>query len=529
MKRKLKKLAALALAGCMALSVTAYAEEKTPDPAISEGKTLIVGLQGDPASFNPTAAPDDWGYYVAENMFSRLVKLNWKGETLPDLAESWEIAEDGLTVTFHLHEDAKWSDGEPVTAADVKWTFDKIVEDQAYLVSYLGSVESIEAADDYTVVFHMSAPDAALLSNISFLGAFILPQHVYEGQDWMTCEAATSAPVTSGPFMLEDYQQGVAVTLTANKEFYDGAPAYDKLVYQIIPDGNTAVQAYNNGELDVLGIMAPASQIGALESDPGNVVVYNANFGRYYYGFNVKSEALSDVKVREAITMAVDRQEIVDKAFGAAGQLAQGYYTPAVEWAYNADAQIPAFDQEKAVALLEEAGLTKDSDGNYLTLSIATFNLEPFTNIAQIMQANLAEIGVKLDINTMEAAAYMEISAEEDAYDLFAMGGQVGPDPSMFYHRIGTNGTMNFSHYSNGEVDAMFEEAAGMTDQGERGELYKKIQEICAEEYLIVPLSEDIGINVYKTYLIGLPYDKAVNTAAQTEMTRVMFTEEPQY
>jgi peptide/nickel transport system substrate-binding protein len=529
MKLKLKKLAALALAGCMVCSMTAFAEEKTPDPAISEGKTVIVGLQGDPASFNPTAAPDDWGYYVAENLFSRLVKLNSSGEALPDLAESWDISEDGLTVTFHLHEDAVWSDGEPVTSADVKWTFDKIIEEQAYLVSYLGSVESIEAVDDATVVFHMITPDAALLSNISFLGSFILPEHVYEGQDWLTCEAATTSPVTSGPFTLEDYQQGVSVTLAANENYYGGAPAYEKLIYQIIPDGNTAVQAYNNGELDILGIMAPASQIEDLENDPSNVVVRNSNFGRYYYGFNVKSEALSDVRVREAITKAVNREEIVEKAFGASGQLAEGYYTPAVEWAYNEDAVIPDFDQEGAVELLEEAGLTKDSDGNYLTLSMATFNLDPFTNIAQIMQANLAEIGVKLEINTMEAAAFMEIGADESAYDLFAMGGQVGPDPSMFYHRIGTDGMMNFSHYSNEEVDAMFEEAAALTDQEERGELYKKIQEICAEDFIFVPLSEDIGINVYKSYLTGLPYDTSISKAAQTEMTYVMFTEEPQY
>lgn len=527
MKKKFKKLAALALAGCMAFSATAFAEE--PDPSISEGKTVIVGLQGDPASFNPTAMPDDWGYYVAENMFSRLTKLNWNGEAIPDLAESWEVSEDGLTVTFHLHQDAKWSDGEPVTSADVKWTFDKIVADQAYLSSYLGSVESIEAVDDYTVVFHMTSPDAALFSNIAFLGSFIMPEHVYEGQDWMTCEAATTSPVTSGPFSLEEYQQGVSVTLAANKEYYGGAPAYDKLIYQIIPDGNTAVQAYNNGELDILGIMAPASQIPALESAQDSVVVRNMNFGRYYFGFNVKSDALADVKVREAITLAVNREEIVEKAFGSSGQLAEGYYTPAVEWAYNADAKIPEFDPARAQELLEEAGLTKDSDGYYLTLSIATFNLEPFTNIAQIMQANLEEIGVKLNINTMEAAAYMEVSADEKGYDLFAMGGQVGPDPSMFYHRIGTNGSMNFSHYSNAEVDAMFDEAAVLTDQTARGDLYKKIQDVCAEEFLIVPISEDIGINVYKSYLTNLPYDTAIAKAAQTEMTYVMFTEEPQY
>ena len=319
------------------------------------------------------------------------------------------------------------------------------------------------------------------------------------------------------------------MTLAANPNYYDGAPAYDKLIYQIIPDSNTAVQAYNNGELDILGIMAPASAIEDLKNDPNSTVVTNSNFGRYYYGYNVKSEKLSDVKVREALTLAVNREEIVDKAFGASGKLAEGYYTPAVEWAYNADAKIPDYDKEKEESLLQEAGLEKDSDGNYLELSIATFNMEPFTNIAQIMQANLAEIGVKLDINTMEAAAFMEIGSDESAYDLYAMGGQVGPDPSMFYHRIGTDGMMNFSHYSNEKVDEMFTEAASLTDQDERGAIYKQIQEICAEDFIFVPLSEDISINVYKNYLTGLPYDTATDTAAQTELSKVMFTAEPQY
>lgn len=273
--------------------------------------------------------------------------------------------------------------------------------------------------------------------------------------------------------------------------------------------------------------MAPAAQVPTLESTEGVVVTRSPNFGRYYYGFNVQSEALSDVKVREALTLAIDRQEIVDKAFGETGELAQGYYTPAVEWAFNADAAIPDYDPEKAVSLLEEAGLTKDSDGNYLTVSMATFNLDPFTNVAQIMQANLKEVGVNLVINTMDAGAFMELGYSHEGYDMFAMGGQVGPDPSMFFHRIGTGGVMNFANYSNPEVDEMFAEAASLNDQEARGELYKKIQEYCAQDFIIVPFSEDISVNMYKDYLTGLPYDTAAEQASQLEMTYVTFTREP--
>lgn len=523
-KKLLVSILSAAVAASMAIGGSVLAEEAED---FSAGQTVIVGLQGDPTSFNQVGSPDDWGYVVSENLFSRLVKLNWNGEAIPDLAESWDVSDDGMTYTFHLYQNALWHDGEAVTSADVLWTFQKIMDESAYLSSYLGSVESFEAPDDYTVVFHMTTPDAALLSNISFLGASILPEHVYEGQDWLSCDAATKAPVGSGPFKLVDYQQGVSITLEANQDFYGEVPAYDKLIYQIIPDGNTAVQAFNNGELDVLGIMAPAAQVPSLESTEGTVVVRNANFGRYYFGYNFNSEAFSDVKVREAVTMAVNRQEVVDKAFGATGELAQGYYTPAVDWAYNADAAIPEYNKEKAAELLEEAGLTKDSDGNYLTVTMATFNLDPFTNIAQIMQANLKEVGINLVINTMDQGAFMELGTSGEGYDMYAMGGQVGPDPSMFFHRIGTGGMMNFSKYSNEEVDSLFAEAAGMTDQEKRGECYKKIQEICAEDFIIVPLSEDIGINVYKDYLTNLPYDTAIEKAAQTEMTYVTFTRDP--
>lgn len=500
------------------------ATESTVDSA---SKTLIVGLQGDPSSFNPDGTPDDWEFFVCENLYSRLVKLNWKGECVPDLAESWDISDDGLTYTFHLADGVKWHDGEDCTSADVKWTFDTIMNESGYLISYLGNVKSIDAPDATTVVFNLNAPDASLLTNLSFLGSFILPQHLYDGQDWLTCEAATSAPVGTGPFKFSDYQQGVNITLEANPDYFNGAPQVGKLVYQIIPDSNTAVQAYNNGELDILGVMVPSAQVDALESDENTKVVYNANFGRYYYGFNFNSEALQSKEVREAITIGINRQEIVDKAYGKTGKLAEGYYTPAVDWAFNADAKIPDFDKEKAEQLLQQAGLTKNSDGYYLTLSIATFNLDPFTNVATIMQANLKEIGIDLQINTMEAAAFMQLGMSGEGYDLYAMGGQVGPDPSSFYHRIATDGMMNFSHYSNAEVDDSFAQASGIMDQTERGDLYKKIQEYCAEDFIIVPFSEDNAVNVYKSYLSGLPYDENVDSCSMDEMSKVSFNAEP--
>ena len=490
-------------------------------------KTLIVGLQGDPSSFNPDAMPDDWGFYVAENLYSRLVKINFNNEIIPDLAKSWEISKDGKAYTFHLNSGVKWHDGQPCTSDDVKWTYDTIVAKKGYLSSYLQNLDKITCPDANTVVFNLKAPDATVLSTVSFLGAFILPKHLYENTDWTTAAPATTKPVGTGPYKFVDYQKGVSIKMDANADYFGGAPKIGHLAYKIIPDANTAIQSLNNGELDVLGVMPPAAQVATLAKTSGVKVVKNATSGRFYFGFNMRTEPFSNKAVRQAVSMAVNRSEVVDKAFMEAGKLAEGFYTPSIPWAFNADAKIPDYNLDAAKKLMESSGLKKDGDGNYATVTLATFNLDPFTNIATILQAQLKQIGIKVKINTLEASAFMQLGSSGKGYDMYAMGGSVGPDPSNFAPRITKGGFMNFSGYYNPEVEKLFAQGAVTTDQTARGTIYKNIQKLVADEVPFIPLSEDITVNVYKDYLSGMPYDESIKNTSFDEFTYVTFNKEP--
>ncbi len=489
-------------------------------------KTLIVGLQGDPLSFNQDAAPDDCGYTVAENLFSRLVKINNNNEIIPDLAKSWDVSKDAKTYTFHLNSNVKWHDGQAFSSDDVKWTYDTIVSKKGYLSSYLQNLDKITCPDANTVVFHMKEPDATLLSSVSYIGSFILPKHIYQDTDWTTAPAATQKPVGTGPFKFSEYQKGVSVKMDANSDYFSGAPKIGHLAYTIIPDANTAIQAFNNGELDVLGVIPPPAQVGTLMKTSGTKVVKSNTFGRYYFGFNMRQAPFNKKEIRQAVAMAVNRDEIISKAFMESGKLAEGFYTPTIPWAFNKDSKIPSYDVAAAKKLMENSGLTKDKDGNYLTITFAVLNVDPFPNIASIIQANLKEIGIKVQINTVDVSVYTQMVTSGKGYDLFAAGGALGPDPSNLSHRIVTGGMLNLSGYSNPEIDKLFAKGAVTMDQTARGEIYKNIQKIAADDLPYISLSEVISIDAYKDYLSGMPYDESMQKASYNEMTYVTFNKD---
>ncbi len=233
--------------------------------------TVIVKHTGDPMSWCPSTTADDNAYALCQNMFHRLTKLDTSKKAIPDAAESWETSEDGLTITFHLRQDLKWSDGEPLTAEDVVYTFDTIKNTPAYYLSAnLQNVESFEAPDDYTVVFNMVQPDMSIVSVIGWYAGFILPEHIYnvEGVEWGDNEAAQlmGTPVTSGPYRLGEYRQGQSITLVANEEYYH-VPAIKNLVYSIISDDSTSVQALINAEVDYLQTI-PTANVAQLQAEP---------------------------------------------------------------------------------------------------------------------------------------------------------------------------------------------------------------------------------------------------------------------
>lgn len=494
-------------------AATTAPAEPTTAPVAAEPKVLVVRTYGDPQSFNPDNAGDDAAYGPNQNIYSRLVKLDASKAIIPDLASSWDFSEDGRTITFHLVQNATWHDGVPVTAADVKYTFEYIKATDTYFFNgYMQNVTSIETPDDYTVVFTLAEPNVALIGYLGWYGTFIVPQHIYDnGQTWDE-NTAFMSPIGSGPFSFSEFVQGEKIVLNANPNYFGGAPKVDQVIYRVIPDDSTAVQALVNGEIDVLESV-PAAEAANLLQNPDVRMVLNTYPSPMYVAFNFKYEPLQDVNLRTAIAMAINKQEISDKVFLGQQTPENDMYPSSIGWATNNVDTAPLFNPEGARALLESSGYTLDADGYYVRgLTLDIFEGYGFPESGQIIQSNLKDIGVEVILNVMEYNAWNAKVVTNHDYILELQGGYQGPDPAALGSRVMTGAIMNQSQYSNPEVDALFEEGNRTGDQTTRAEIYKHIQAILAKDLPLVPIVSWAAYDANRVNVINLPIDMSGKT-----------------
>lgn len=505
MKHSFPLVIAVVLAFSLVLTACSNPQENG-DTVESAKTTLVVSHFENPGSFNPCWKSDDPAYAINQNIFNKLVTLNADFEIRPDLATEWTISEDGLTYTFKLADNVTWHDGEPFTSADVKWTLDAIREYKGRMYIEFGNIDYVECPDDYTVILHMSQPDAALLGFLSWYACFIMPKHIYEGTDWTT-NPANQSPIGTGPFKFVSWEQGESVELEANEEYFKGAPYIKRLIFKIIPDENSALQAFKNGEVDIIGGGIPYSEVKNLQEDPRATVILKEYPSRYYLGFNFKNEILQDHRVREAIARAIDRSEILEKAFHGIGHEAWGFYTPVISWAYNDQDLAPEFDLEKANDLLDEAGYKPEANGVRLKFDFVHFPGTDVADTATILKEQLKKIGVELNLVQLEMAAWVPRIRQEMNFDITMTNGFHGPDPHNLYGRIATDGGNRVSGtYSNKQLDQILLDAVRETNQEERGKLYKQAQKIMAEDLPIVPLIDIISPVVYASDIVGHPF-----------------------
>lgn len=472
------------------------------------GGTFIIRTVGDPMSFNPVMNADDNGYPIFQNMFLRLCALDaGKQNLVPEAAKEWSYNDDATELTFILRDDIKWTDGEKLTSEDVKYTFDTIkVNPSYYFSSNMQNVASIETPDEYTVVFKLSQPDASFVKLLGWYATFIIPEHVYNnGQDWAE-NPANNNPVTSGPFKFEEYKQGESVTLVRNDDFPEPAKL-DKLVFSVIPDEATAIQAVKNGEIDFFENFPPSS-LEELEADENLRVVINEYPSPIRMVFNLETEILSDPAVRKAIAYAINRDEISEKVFQGVQKAEYSMYPSMMEWAANTENTAPEFNIAKAIEILEEAGYTKDADGFYIRgLTIDTFEGNGFPDTVKLLKATLAEVGIEAELNVQEYNSWSQKVGDNRDFMIELQGGFMGPDPAALATRVQTGMTFNWGSYSNTEVDELLQKGAATGNQDERAGYYKEAQKILAEELPYVNIVSFAGPEVNSTRFINLPYD----------------------
>ena len=485
------------------------------DGSISAG-SIAIPIVADPV-FNPWH-PNAFAESNVVNrvLFSGLTKPGLELAPAPDLAASWEVSDDGLAWTFFLREDVTWHDGEAFTADDVVYTFNEIAlntELGANNMSYFSSLERVDAVDEYTVVFTLTKPVAALPAYLSF-NTEILPKHIFQGQDpWDLISFNKEKPIGTGAFRMDSYTSGQSVRLIANPDYYDGAPKLERVEYKVLADVNTHVAQLLTGELSIFALddQAALSRLEAAR-DIEIVPAYTPRF--FWIALNQENDLFTDVKVRRGMLHAIDRPYIIETVLNGYGTPADAGISPAMQYYYNSNIPRYEYDPERAARLFAEAGW-EDSDGD----GVLDKNGTPFSflfevgiqgnlvRIGQIVQQQLREAGIDARFETLEWNTMIQKNVIRRDYDMILNWWRYPADPDLLpYFHSSTAGTgYNIPGYRDSRLDELLEAGSTIADPEERRGIYLELQNYMAETLPYLFLWYPMETAVRRANLEGVP------------------------
>lgn len=467
---------------------------------LSAAQQTTGGTFSLPINDDPQIWPMVGGLYnilVNKAVYSTLVRYDLETlEPVGDLAESWEISEDGTVYTFSLRQNVTWHDGEPFDAEDVVFTLNLWTNPDVpyYLAGNFRSINDVQALDSHTVQVTLAESQAAFPTLLGY-NASILPEHLlrdYTPQELANPTEFLRNPVGTGPFKFDSYEPGSYVRLVRNDGYFDGQPYLDALVFRIAPDANSQLALLQAGELDL--VVIEPFQLASVERNP-NIQIQSVPIVRHeFIAFNNGVPGLDDPVVRRALTMALDREQLLATVFQGRGQVASGPFPPSMGWAFNPDIEPLPFDPEQATALLDDAGWVvgndgvRTKDGERLSYTILYDPANPTrARTALIAQQQWAEIGVETDFDTTEYGTIINrIRAEPPNYDINPNYLITPPDPDGVANYYMSGSLANSWVYNNPEVDELLAQGAAVTDTEERIAIYHRIQEIIHEDQPIV-------------------------------------------
>ncbi|BBG64877.1 dipeptide-binding ABC transporter, periplasmic substrate-binding component [Hydrogenimonas sp.] len=459
-------------------------------PLFLHASTLHLSLGANPSRINPLLATDSASGEISGWIFNGVVKFDKNGSIVGDLAESW-IFKTPKVVVFKLRRGVKWHDGKPFDAEDVVFTYNLLKSPKIFTpyASDFRYVESVRALDPFTLEVRYKEPYFKALS-IWMMG--ILPKHLWEGvEDPMTSDL-NRKPVGTGPYRLKSMQNSGDVILEANSDYFEHRPNIDFIHYHFMPDPTTRFLMLKAKKLD-MGSLTPLQRERQLEDSFLDYyrIVQMPGRGYTYLGFNLKLPKFRDRRVREAIDMAIDKNELIKILFFSHGKVCYGPFMPGT-FAFPKKSPKHTYDPERAKALLKEAGYT---DKKPLEFTIST-NANNSTRLyaAQIIQYQLARIGVRVKIRAMEWQAFLNTVVTPRRFEVILLGWSLGliPDAYALWHSDSDKlGGFNLVGYRNERVDRMIERAEKLTDLERVGEIYRKMFNIIAEErpyiFLYIP------------------------------------------
>jgi peptide/nickel transport system substrate-binding protein len=446
--------------------------------------TLIIGIPTNPTNLDPRLSTDVASSQVNNLLFNKLVRLDKNLNITLDLAESYTMP-DKKSYIFYLKKNVLFHNLKELTAHDVKYTFDTIrdPEFKSPKRGNLKDLEEIEILDKYTIKFKLKKVNASFLLNIS-LG--IVPKDVAE----IKKDKFSQSPIGTGPFKLVDFRPDERLEFVAFEEYFEGRAKLDRVIYKIIPDSNVRILELKNGDIDFIQNGFNLDLLPWLKKNKNLRVVSKPGLNYAYLGFNLKDPILKKKKVRQAIAYAIDRKAIVEHILKGEATLATGVLNPD-NWAYEPEVKRYPYNIKLAKRLLDEAGYPVTKKGIRFTLIYKTSQDETRKRIGEILQEQLAKVGIRVKIKIYEWGTFYG-DIKKGNFQIYTLSWVGVVEPDIYYYIFHSESIppkgANRGRYINPELDRLIEKGRATLDIKKRKKIYSRIQKIVAEELPYISL-----------------------------------------
>ena len=459
------------------------AEAAGPSPSL-----VRMAVAVDPDGLDPQMSASASTFQVTSSIYETLVTVDEGGSIVPALAESWDMADDGLSISFTLREGAMFSDGDPCDAEAIVASFERLISPGSVRSQDYSFISSVEAVDSRTVHFSFSRLDVTALSQFSYPWAAVV--------DASHADTLRTKPVGSGPYMLTRWVPQQSIILGRNP-YYTGECGIDQVEFVVMSDMTSSVTAMKNGQLDI--ILITGDLVGQFEGDGRFTINALPTNGLQLMAMNTRSEGLDDIRVRMAINHAVDKDALIEAVWWGYGEPIGSHFPVVLSEYIDMNGKYP-YDPEKARALLAEAGY---GEGELHLRMFLPKNYQEYVNAGQVIADMLRDVGIDVEIQIVEWAAWLSDVYNGRNYDLTVVGHTGRLDAYSLLSRYRSDAAENYFNYANPGMDSLLDEYVKEPDEEKRVEIARRMEEILADEVPALYIQDPIQVYITDSDLEG--------------------------